>query len=82
MRERLDRALVSTNWAAAFPVVRLFPVATSISDYSILVLKESSSTRKQRKRSKVWWFESMWLEDERCKDVVHEAWERGRCRVS
>ncbi|XP_030946004.1 uncharacterized protein LOC115970518 [Quercus lobata] len=82
VRERLDRALVSPNWAAAFPVVRLFHVATSVSDHSILVLKESRPTRKQRKCSKVWRFESMWLEDERCNDVVHEAWERGRCKVS
>ena len=82
VRERLDRALVSPNWAAAFPVVRLFHVATSVSDHCILVLKEYRPTRKQRKGSKVWRFESMWLGDERCNEVVHEAWERGRGKVS
>lgn len=56
------------NWATAFPTVRLFHVATSVSDHSILVLKESCSTRKKRKRSKVWHFESMWLEDKRCNE--------------
>ena len=82
VRERLDRAMVSKNWAATFPVARLFHVATSVSDHSILLLKESRPTRKQRKHSKMWRFESMWLEDERCIDVVHDAWERGRCKVS
>ncbi|XP_023881716.1 uncharacterized protein LOC111994088 [Quercus suber] len=73
IRERLDRALVSTNWATTFPATKVVHVSTSVSDHCILVLKESCSTRKQRKRSKVWRFESMWLEDDKCNGVVLEA---------
>ena len=39
VRERLDKALVSTNWAGTFPNARLYHVATSTSDHYILVLK-------------------------------------------
>ena len=78
VRERLDRALVSTNWAGVFPRVKLHHLSNSVSDHSILVLKETSPLRQQRRQTKLFWFESMWLEDEGCKKVVEEAWERGR----
>ena len=73
VRERLDKALVSTTWAESFLAVRFFHAATSISDHCILVLKEISYQRKQRQGPKVWRFESMWLDDARCEGVVQEA---------
>ena len=82
IRERLDRALVLTSWAESFPAMRLFHVATSVSNHYILVLKETSCKRKQSQRPKVWRFESMWLDDVRCEDMVQEAWARGRTRDS
>ena len=39
VKERLDRALVSLEWKTMFPKVRLFHVATSASNHSMLVLK-------------------------------------------
>uniref|UniRef100_A0A7N2KPR4 Uncharacterized protein n=1 Tax=Quercus lobata TaxID=97700 RepID=A0A7N2KPR4_QUELO len=78
VRERLDRALVSTTWAVAFPLVKFYHLSNSVSDHSILVLKETSLPRKQQRKSRLFHFESMWLEDERRKNVVEEAWERGR----
>ena len=78
IRERLDRAFVSTNWAAMFPTTKLFHVANSVSDHSILVLKSANLAGKRRKKSKLFHFESMWLRDEGCSGVVNDAWERGR----
>ena len=77
VRERLDRALVSTDWAGVFPRVKLHHLSTLVSDHSILVLKENSQPRKQRWQARLFIFESMWLEDESCNKVVEEAWERG-----
>ena len=77
VRERLDRALVSADWAGVFPRVKLHHLSTSVSDHSILVLKENSQPRKQRRQARLFRFESMWLEDESCNKVVEEAWERG-----
>ena len=82
VQERLDRAFVSTDWTAMFSSVKLFHVSNSISDHSILVLKEARFPRWRWQRSKLFRFESMWLEDERCKHVEEEAWERGQNRVS
>ena len=82
IRERLDRALVSTDWVMVFSSMKLFHVSNSTSDHSILMLKDARPPRRQRQRSKLFFFESMWLEDGRCKNVVDEAWERGQNRVS
>ena len=73
VRERLDRALVSTDWATIFPSMKLFHVSNLASDHSILVLKEARFPRWRWQRSKLFHFESMWLEDGWCKDVVEEA---------
>ena len=78
IREHLDRAFVSTNWAAMFPTTKLFHAANSVSDHSMLVLKNANPTGKRRKKTKLFCFESMWLRDERCSEVVNDAWERGR----
>ena len=77
LRERLDKALVSTDWAVAFSLVKLYHLSNSMSNHSILVLKETSLPRQRRRQSRLFRFKSMWLEDERCKNVVEEAWERG-----
>ncbi|KAK9985942.1 hypothetical protein SO802_030893 [Lithocarpus litseifolius] len=77
VRERLDRALVSTNWALCFPHVRLLHVATSVSDHSMLVLKTDSNSRRSPRRPKLFRFESMWLRDDRCNEIVSMAWEKG-----
>ena len=60
-----------------FLSVKLFQVSNSVSDHSILVLRESGSPRWLRHRSKLFRFESMWLGDGGCNEVVEEAWERG-----
>ncbi|XP_075645553.1 uncharacterized protein LOC142616624 [Castanea sativa] len=46
VRERLDRAFVSTSWVSSFPRARLFHVATSASDHCMLVLKADSTKRR------------------------------------
>ena len=78
VRERLDKALVSLEWKTMFPKVRLFHVATSASNHSMLVLKTPRTGQRAPQRSKLFRFKSMWLRDEQCKDVVNDAWERGR----
>ncbi|KAL4627161.1 hypothetical protein ACB092_05G147900 [Castanea dentata] len=77
VRERLDRAFVSTNWTSCFPQTRLFHVATSASDHCMLVLKTDSTGQRNVRRPKLFRFESMWLRDDRCDEIVTMAWERG-----
>ena len=78
VKEHLDRALVSLDWMTMFLRVRLYHVATSTLDHSMLVLKTPRIGQRAPQRSKLFRFESMWLRDEQCKEVVNDAWERGR----
>lgn len=72
IRERLDRALVSLDWAFLFPSTKLFHRSSSTSGHNPLLLNFFS--RKKKKLKRVFRFESMWLKDQRCKKVVSNAW--------
>ena len=77
VRERLDWALVSTNWASLFPQVRLYNVATCSSDHNMLILKALLPKSRNKRRQRLFRFEAMWIKEEECDGVVKEAWERG-----
>ena len=50
VRERLDRALVCTNWTSLFPWVKLYNVATCSSDHNMLILKASPPKSRNKRR--------------------------------
>lgn len=77
IRERLDRALATSGWMELFPDAKLFHLTSSASDHSPLSLHLVGKRRKQ-KMSLVFRFESMWLKEPRCEEIVHEAWEEGK----
>ena len=78
VRERLDRALVSTNWASLFPWVRLYNVATCSSDHNMLILKALPPKSRNKRRQHLFRFEATWIKEEECDGVMKEAWERVR----
>ena len=78
VRERLDWALVSTNWASLFPQVRLYNVATCSSDHNMLILKASPPRSRNKRRQRLFRFEAMWIKESECDGVVKEAREKGR----
>ncbi|KAK7823975.1 hypothetical protein CFP56_034967 [Quercus suber] len=57
---------------------RVHHMAASTLDHYVLVLKNACTRQRSFRRKKLFKFESMWLRDERCKDVVKEVWERGQ----
>ena len=81
IRERLDRALASTDWHSLFPTTKLHHKSSSASDHNPLLL-HLFSKKNHQKYKKIFRFESMWLKDERCEKVVIEAWEEGMCMAS
>ena len=80
IRERLDRALASTNWHSLFPTAKLHHKSSSVSIHNPLLL-HLFSKKIHQKHKKIFRFESMWLKDERCEKVVTEAWEEGCARL-
>lgn len=77
IRERLDRALATLEWLSLFPSAKLFHLTSSASDHSPLSL-HFERRHPKRKMGRVFRFESMWLKDSRCEEVVHEAWDEGK----
>ena len=77
IRERLARALAILNWLNLFPSTKLFHLTSSASDHSPLSLHFERRPPK-RKVGRVFRFESMWLKDSRCEEVVNEAWDEGK----
>ena len=52
-------------------------MATSASDHCMLALKTNSIGWRNVRRPKLFRFESVWLRDDRCDEIVTMAWERG-----
>ena len=77
IRERLDRALATVEWLNLFPSAKLFHLTFSASDHSPLSLHFERRPPKIRV-GRVFRFESMWLKDSRCEEIVHEAWDEGK----
>ncbi|KAK9984473.1 hypothetical protein SO802_033998 [Lithocarpus litseifolius] len=76
IRERLDRALATPEWLSLFPLAKLYHLSSTVSDYAPLVLRMTQKPRSTIQK-KPFRFESMWLKDQRCEQVVTDAWEKG-----
>ena len=79
IRERLDRALAMLEWLNLFPSAKLFHLTFLASDHSLLYLHFKRRPPK-RMVGRVFRFESMWLKDSRCEEVIHEAWDEGKLK--
>ena len=76
IRERLDRSLASANWVNLFPMAKLHHLTSSVSNHSPLLLHlDKKVNRKYMK--KLFKFESMWLKEPSCEEVVLDAWNEG-----
>ena len=73
IRERLDRALATQAWLTLFPSAKLFHKSSFVSDRSPLLLSFLHKPKK-KKQKKLFRFESMWLNDAGCDQVVSDVW--------
>jgi endonuclease/exonuclease/phosphatase family metal-dependent hydrolase len=71
IEERLDRALVSSDWLAIFPNAKLRNILSSHSDHSPILLHYSPVVTRNLKHD--FKFENSWLLEEDIGDVVHDG---------
>lgn len=80
IRERLDKALVNTNWLRMFQVTQALVDLAIGSYHSPLVVDTDWVGIKGKKLSK---FESVWLESDSCEEVIRKCWkDRELSRIS
>lgn len=76
IRERLDQALVSSDWTLLFLMARLFHKSSSVSNQSLLLVKFFEDQNRDRHK-RFFRFESIWLKDLRCDSIVTTTWNEG-----
>jgi hypothetical protein len=69
--DKLDRVFMSTNWEAAFPLVRVTGLTKNISDHVSLLIDYGGEFLKGKKKFR---FEKWWLEREDFREAVTKAW--------
>ena len=69
--------MATLEWIDLFPKANLYHLTSSVSDHSSLALCMTRTKMRNKKIKKPFRFESMWLRDRRCEEVVHGAWEEG-----
>ena len=77
---RLDRVVANEGWLANFSEAQVHHVSMATSDHCLLALflRKKVPPKKVRKR---FFFEAMWIRDERCKEVIEGAWDPLRADV-
>lgn len=65
---------MSSDWAMKFSSAKLYHKPTSASNHNSILL-QLSVTKKKKIAKRIFRFESMWLQDQRCERVVVDAWQ-------
>ena len=77
-QERLDRVLVTEAWQDMFPRSKTEHLPKRRSDHvpiKILIQGAAEGVSSNVKRRRGFKFEKTWLRDEKCRDVVKDAWQ-------
>ncbi|XP_065619215.1 uncharacterized protein LOC136063166 [Quercus suber] len=69
--------MATPKWMNLFPEAKLYHLTSSVSDHSPLVLRMVKNKKGNKRARQSFRFESMWLRDQRCEEVVQAAWEEG-----
>jgi hypothetical protein len=78
IRERLDRAVATQAWRMRFPGFKVINGDHYHSDHRPVIIETSGGERRRRgtARGSAPKFEARWLEEEECRGLVENGWER------
>ena len=79
IQERLDRCLATMEWKNMFQGAFVSHLGKRKSDHVPILLTAAAGPRPQerKRRQKLFRFEECWMRDEKCVDVIREAWRQG-----
>ena len=73
--ERLDKGLANSSWFLKFPSSRVHHLNCSFSDHLPFLINLSGLNQVPRKKK--FKFEEMWLDDNRCAEIIEASWHSG-----
>jgi hypothetical protein len=73
-KERLDRAVASSEWCAAFPKVSVLVLPTRASDHNPLSVSFSESISEGIPHRRGFKYEAWWEKDAECTNVIKSSW--------
>nr|XP_023914857.1 uncharacterized protein LOC112026404 [Quercus suber]XP_023926100.1 uncharacterized protein LOC112037486 [Quercus suber] len=71
IKRRLDRGVANISWRLAFPRATITHLGAIKSDHALILLDTNTSDSFAHRPFR---FEAIWLRDDRCSDVIEEAW--------
>ena len=71
---RLDRMMANEKWRGLFPKAQVHHMSMFVSDHCLLVLYLERKVGSRMPKTR-FFFEAIWSRDERCKQVIEEAWD-------
>lgn len=71
VKERLDRALCTIEWRLKYSEAEVLALPAIGSDHSPILLTTNVAPVKRRKS---FTFESFWLQDAKCREVISKSW--------
>lgn len=77
VRERLDRFMASTEWSNLFPNATVTHLLKNKSDHCPIVARLTQHRRPREGGRRSFRFETAWLLEEGCENIVKEAWDGG-----
>jgi hypothetical protein len=75
VRERLDWALANLEWRTKFPMFHVLNDDPRHSDHRPVIILAEARETVSAQRSNAFYFETAWIEEEKCEEVITEGWE-------
>ncbi|KAK8565347.1 hypothetical protein V6N12_058913 [Hibiscus sabdariffa] len=74
VQEKLDRCFFNSEWSSRFPYAQGLALPAIQSDHNPIIIRLLDEGNKRKPSFK---FETKWLEDDECDEVIKRAWTRG-----
>ncbi|XP_074298024.1 uncharacterized protein LOC141628826 [Silene latifolia] len=76
-QSRIDRAMVTNEWAKLFPYAKLIHLEREWSDHAPIKVVLDAHSNSSRMKRKLFRFEQIWVGEDGCEEAIQRAWEAG-----
>ncbi|XP_074298496.1 uncharacterized protein LOC141629381 [Silene latifolia] len=76
-QSRIDRAMVTEEWADRFPYAKLHHLEPGWSNHVPIMVRLDSRKAEGERGKGIFRFEQMWVGEEECEDTIRLAWDPG-----